>query len=145
MVMIGGYKTEDLFQEAQEAEVIMIERCPRDIFIKYLEAGDFFGKPNLDYAFINFGGFGFSTIEALACGLPVISNNIKHFPGKDDELRKIGIDMQTEEKLEEAIIFMNLNFDKYHDCRDIAKKYFDIDYTTSVLINKYRELETKYF
>jgi|GEM_PF-1087720 len=145
MIMIGGYKTEDLFQEASEAGAIMIERCSKGIFIKYLQAGDFFGKPNLDYAFINFGGFGFSTIEALACGLPVISNNIMHFPGTEEEVRKIGIDMQTERKLEEAIIFMNLNFDKYSECRDIAKKYFDIKNTSSILINKYKELETKYF
>jgi len=145
MVMIGGHKSEDLYQKAIEANIIMIERCTKDRFIKYLEAGDFFGKPNLNYAFINFGGFGFSTIEALACGLPILTNNIIHFPGNDLEREKIGLDMPTETQMEEGIIKLNNSFKHYCECRSIAEKHFNINKTNTVLINKFKELEGKYF
>lgn len=145
MVMIGGYKSEDLYPKGIAAEIIMIERCDKGNFIKYLEAGDFFGKPNLEYSFINFGGFGFSTIEALACGMPIITNNIIHFPGTEAEIRKIGLSMPTVNEMEEGIIKLNNSFMEYNECRFLAEKYFDVNVTSKVLFNKLKELEYKYF
>lgn len=145
MVMIGGNKAEDLYQKAIHAGVIMIERCSKETFIQYLEAGDFFGKPSLKFGFINFSGFGFSTIEALACGLPILTNNIIHFPGTKSERERIGLNMPTVGEMEKGIINLNDSFTKYYECRTLAKKYFDINKTNKVLLDKIKELENRYF
>jgi glycosyltransferase involved in cell wall biosynthesis len=145
LVMIGGYKTEDLYEVGLKAKAIMVERCPKSQFYKYLEAADFFTKASFGYIFINFGGFGFATIEALACGLPMISNNIIHYPGTDEERNGIGVEMPTKEKLIEAMISMNENYPNYTSCRELAKKYFNIENTRLELVSKYRELSAKYF
>lgn len=145
LVLIGGYKTEDLYEVGLAVEAIMVERCPKKQFYKYLAAADIFTKASFDYNFINYGGFGFSTIEALAYGLPVISNNIIHYPGTNEERRGIGVEMPTKEKLIEAMIYMNSNFHNYPSCRELAKKYFSIENTRLVLESKYRELSAKYF
>ncbi len=145
LVMIGGYKTEDLYEEGVRSGAIMIERVSKTIFIKYLEACDFFAQACFNWGFIQFGGFGTAMIEALACGLPVISGNIIHFPGTDDELKQIGLDMPDKESLKRNIIYLKNNLEKYPHCREIAKKYYDINITRQVLLNKYRELALKYF
>jgi glycosyltransferase involved in cell wall biosynthesis len=145
LVMTGGYKAEDLYEAGLEANAIMVERCSNSRFYKYLAAADFFTQASFEYGFINFAGFGFAMIEALACGLPVISNNIIHYPGTDEERNGIGVEMPTKEKLIEALIYMNSNYQNYASCRELAKKYFDIEKTKLELVNKYRELSAKYF
>lgn len=145
LVMTGGYKTEDLYAAGLQAGVIMVERCSKEIFIKYLEASDFFTQAAFSYEFINWGGFGTAMIEALACGLPVISNNIIHYPGTNEERNGIGLEMPTKEKLVDAIIFMNESYPDYTSCRELAKKYFNIENTRLELVKKYRELSVKYF
>jgi glycosyltransferase involved in cell wall biosynthesis len=110
-----------------------------------LEASDFFIAALFQFSTINFGGFGTAMIEALAVGMPVISNNIIHFEGNDDEINLIGVDMPTKEKLEEAILFMYNNYMNYTFTREMAEKYFNIKNTRAELVNKYRELRKKYF
>jgi glycosyltransferase involved in cell wall biosynthesis len=123
----------------------MVERKPKEILKKYLQACDFYGQPSFHFVFINFGGFGSATIEALACGLPVISNNIIHFPGTDIERAKIGLTHPTHDDLTKAMLFMKDNFQNYTECRALAQKYFDINDTRYVLLNKYKELISKYY
>ena len=145
LVMIGGYKHEDLYEVGLKSGAIMVERKPKEILRKYLQACDFYGQPSFHYGFINFGGFGSAMIEALACGLPVISNNIIHFPGTDSERAKIGLAHPTHNDLTEAMLYMKDNFQNYTECRTLAKKYFDINDTRYVLLNKYKELIRKYY
>ena len=145
MIMIGGFKSQDLYQEAIASGIIMIERCPKELFIQYIAACDFFGQPNFDYGFINYGGFGTAMIEALACGLPVISNNIMHFPGTDEEIKQIGLGMKTPSDLKDALINMNLHYSIYTSTRILALKYYDLNRTRNILVEKYRELSKKYF
>jgi glycosyltransferase involved in cell wall biosynthesis len=91
------------------------------------------------------GGFGSAMIEALACGLPVISNNIIHYPGTIEERAGIGLDMQTEDDLVKNIIYVKNNLTKFKNCRELAQKYFDINETRKVLAGKYEELLNKYY
>lgn len=145
LVMIGGYKSEDLYEEGVKSGAIMIERVSKSVFIKYLEASDFFTQALFSWGAVQFGGFGTAMIEALACGLPVISGNIIHFPGTEDELNQIGLNMRTKKELKNNIIYLKNNLEKYNNCRVIAQKYYDINNTRLILLNKYRELAKKYF
>lgn len=145
LLLIGGYKTQDLYPVGISSGAIMVERVPKDLFIKYLEACDCFVQTCFSWGFIHFGGFGTAMIEALACGMPVISGNIIHFPGTMEERNKIGLDVQKKEALKKNIIYLKNNLNKFSDCRELAQKYFDIKDTRMVLLNKYRELAKQYF
>lgn len=145
LIMIGGNKTQDLYEIAVKSGAIMIERVDKASFINYMEASDFFGQTCFSWSFINFGGFGTAMVEALACGLPIISGNIIHLPGSEEEMKQIGLGMKDKEELKKNIIYMKNNIYQYTKCREIARKYYDLNATRTVLLNKYRELATKYF
>jgi glycosyltransferase involved in cell wall biosynthesis len=145
LVIIGGYKDQDVYQMGIDAGALMIERIPKDMLLEYFRASDFYTQAIFGELLVNSGGFGSALIEALACGLPVISNNIIHFPGTPAERSKIGVTMWTKDELIKNILFMCDNFDNYKECRIVAKKYYDINNTRRVLLNKYRELINQYF
>lgn len=145
LLMIGGYKNEDLYERGINAGAIMIERVHKEILLKYFQASDFYGQPSLNFGFINFGGFGYAMMEALACGLPVISQNIIHFPGTPEERDKIGLDMPTVNDLKKNMIFLKENYHQFKRTREIARKYFDVENNKLVLINYYSQLSEQYF
>lgn len=145
MIMIGGSKGEDLYDMGVNAGAIMIEKTSKSNFILFLEASDFYGQPNLDFGFITFGGFGVAMIEALACGMPVISNNIIHFPGSLQERNQLGMECRTASNLRESILLMNGRFKEFKNTRIIAKKYYDLSVTESTLLSEYRSLKKKYY
>jgi glycosyltransferase involved in cell wall biosynthesis len=145
LVIIGGYKSEDVYQLGINAGCIMIERIPKEKLLEYYMASDFYTQALFNPLAIENGGFGSAMIEALACGLPIISNNIIHFPGTIEERAEIGLDMKTEDDLVKNIIYMKNNLGNYKKCRSLAQKYFDINNTRTVLANKYSELLKKYY
>ncbi|MEW6506962.1 MAG: glycosyltransferase family 4 protein [Bacteroidota bacterium] len=145
LVMIGGYKNQDLYQIGVESGAIMIEKVSKSTFINYLEASDFFVQAVFSWGFVLFGGFGTAMIEALACGLPVISNNIIHFPGTIEERKKLGLDMPDQASLRANIIHMKNNLSEFTECRETAIKYYDLNDTSTYLLNLYRQLSFKYF
>jgi len=145
LVMIGGYKSEDVYQMGIDAGCIMVERVSKDVLLDYYRASDYFTQALFNPLVIENGGFGSAMIEALACGLPIISNNIIHYPGTKQERDEIGIDMQTESDLVKNILYVKNNFNKYRNCRELAMKYFDINDTRKVLASKYVELLDKYY
>lgn len=145
LIMVGGYKNEDLYETGKSTGVLMIERIPQKKLLKYYQASDFYGQPSFNYTFIYFGGFGSAMIEALACGLPIISHNIIHFPGTLEERKKIGLEMPTTNELVENIIYLKDNFQNFKNCREIAQKYFDVANTKLVLLNWYQKLSKQYY
>lgn len=145
LVIIGGYKHEDLYEVGVKAGAIMVERVPNDVFYEYLRASDFFSKAFFSETIIKFGGIGTSTIEALAMGLPVITNNLIHFQGSLDERKQLGLLMETDEALTKSIIQMKNNLHLYNNCRQIAQKYYNLKNSNQILLEKYRELSKQYF
>ena len=145
LIIVGGYKNEDLYEKGINAGVLMLERVQKEILLKYFQASDFYGQPSLNFGFINFGGFGYAMMEALACGLPVLSQNIIHFPGTIEERYEIGLDMPTVEDLKRNMIFLKENHHKFKRTREIARKYFDVENTKLVLLDYYRQLSEQYF
>ncbi|MFZ4590867.1 MAG: glycosyltransferase [Ignavibacteria bacterium] len=145
LVMIGGYKSEDVYQMGINAGVIMVERVSKEILLDYYRSSDCFTKAIFNPIIIDHGGFGSANIEALACGLPIISNNIIHYPGTREERDGIGRDMISEEVLIKSIIYVKENVNNFKNCRELAQKYFDINDTRKVLAGKYEELLNKYY
>ncbi|UCH92181.1 MAG: glycosyltransferase [Candidatus Aminicenantes bacterium] len=145
LMLVGGYKSDQFYQMGKEAGAIIKERTTPDRLLKYYQAVNIYVMPTFDYKVVNFGGFGSAPIEALAAGLPIITNNIIHFPGTRAERDKIGMTMESEEMIEKNINYMLNNLDKFKECRKIAKKYYDINVTMEILLNKYEELFREYY
>ena len=145
LLSVGGYKTDEFYQMGKDAGAIMVERTKTNLMLKYYQAADISVYPVFEQRIVNSGGFGYATAEALACGLPLISNNIIHFPGTREERDKIGMTMESEEILEKNIIYMLNNLGRFDECRRIAKKYFDVDVIMKAHLDKYEELFQKYY
>lgn len=145
LLLVGGYQSDEFYKMGKDAGAIMVERISTLSLLEYYQAANIYVLPAIDYLIVNFGGFGTAPIEALACGLPMISNNIIHFPGTVEERDKIGMTMESEEILEKNIVYMAKNMEKFKDCRAIAGKYFDINVTMKTVSDKYDELFKLYY
>ena len=145
LLMVGGYKDEDLYDPGKEAGAIMVERVPKPVLKEYMQASDFYTQACFSYTFIHHGGYGSAMIEAGATGLPVISDNIMHFPGTKEERDQVGLGMGTPEGLKKSILHVLDNPQQFAKCRELLKKYFDVKNTKQILLDKYNELEDKYF
>ncbi|CAN5394856.1 hypothetical protein BH10BAC5_BH10BAC5_11340 [soil metagenome] len=145
LVMIGGYRSEDLYSVGEEAGAIMVERAPKPVLKEYMLASDIYTQACFSYTFINHGGYGSAMIEAGACNLPAISDNIMHYPGTKEERDQVGLSMGTPEGLKQSIVHVMDNPLQFANCRNLLKKYFDVADTKRVLFEKYNELERKYF
>lgn len=145
LVIIGGYKEEDLFNIGVKSGIIMVERVDQMTFYNYLKSCDFFTKAFFNETIIKFGGIGTSTIEALAFNIPVITNNLIHFPGLESELKEVGLFMRTPEELIENIVYMKDNLNKYSNCRKIAKEYYDLKLSNKVILDEYIRLSNYYY
>ena len=145
LVCIGGYKSDEHYQLGIDSGAIMIERCNKETLLKYYQAADINVYPVFNKLIVNSGGFGTANIEALACGVPFLSNNIIHFNGTEEERNKIGMEIGDESALENKIKDMLENLDRYKTCREVARKYLDVNKLMELYLEKYDELFDKYY
>jgi|WetSurMetagenome_2_1015567.scaffolds.fasta_scaffold93188_2 glycosyltransferase involved in cell wall biosynthesis len=145
LVLVGGYKENTSYELAKNAGAIMVERIHEHKLRDYYQAADIYSLAADDYFYKTFGGFGITPIQALACGIPVLSCNILHFPASNEEINKIGRIFNSDEELYQNAVYMLNNINEFKDCREVAKKYYDKDVTMKVLINKYDELFAQYY
>lgn len=145
LVMVGGSKTDEFYQMGIDSGAIVVERVKPEVLVKYYQSADIFVMPYINYTVVNFGGLGNTIAESAACGLPIISNNLIHFPGTLEERKNLGEVMGTENDLEIKIYNMLKNLDNYRECREIAKKYFDMRDSVRMYINKFDEISKKYY
>jgi glycosyltransferase involved in cell wall biosynthesis len=144
-MLVGGYKTDELYQIGKNSGAILIERVPEEELRLYYQSSDIYVMPVKNKTVKYFGGFGSAPIQALACGLPVISDNIMHFPGTAEEKAQIGMEMRDEKELNENLLRIISNRKQFANCREIAQKYFDIRNTTTKKLHIFNELVQKYF
>ena len=145
LLLVGGYKQNSSYQLAKNAGAIMVERVHESKLRDYYQAADIYSRASADYFYRSFSGFGIAPIQALACGIPVLSYTNIHFPGTDEEKNKIGRIFKSEEELYQNALYMFNNIDEFKDCREIAKKYYDEKITIRELIDKYDELSTQFY
>lgn len=145
LLFVGGYKNNPSYNLAKEAGAILVERVHEHKLRDYYQASDIYILPISDYFYRNFAGFGSTPIQALACGLPILSYNIIHLPGTEEEINKIGKIFSDEQDLYEKAKYMIENINEFKNCREVAKKYYDKKVTIKNLINKYGELFSKYY
>lgn len=145
LLLVGGYKNNSSYQLALEAGAILVERVQEPKLLSYYQAADIYTLAIEDYLYQTFGGFGTASIQALACGLPVLSYNIIHLPAKMDEIKKIGRIFSSDDEMYNEMVYMLKNIEEFKDCREVTKKYYDKDVTMKDLLDKYEELISMYY
>jgi glycosyltransferase involved in cell wall biosynthesis len=145
LLLVGGYKNNASYEKAKAAGAILVERVQEPKLLDYYQSADIYVMTIENYLYQTFGGFGTAPIQALACGLPVLSYNIKHLPASTEEINKIGRIFGSEEELYENAEYMLNNINEFKDCREVAQKYYNKDVTMKNLINIYDNLFDKFY
>ncbi len=144
LLMVGGYKSDKYYDYGLRQGAIMIERVNQNQLVRYHQISDLYLLPIKNYVVRNFGGIGSAVIQSLACGVPVISDNLVHFQGTESEKSLIGRLMNGESEFINNIIYVLDNPEKFSRCREISRKYYDVDICTLKLIDIYKDLFKKY-
>ncbi|MFC2110885.1 glycosyltransferase [Bacteroidota bacterium] len=145
LVCIGGYNTDEYYKYAQEREVVLIPRSKTDVLKEVYTITDVAVYPIFDKTLVNMGGFGISNAECLAFGIPLVSNNLIHFPGKIEERNSLGVLMPNREAMITGIKHILDNPEYYTHCREISRKYFDNGVLAKKYHDKYKELFQNYY
>lgn len=140
LLLVGCYTHDEFYQKAIDAGAVVILRSDSDLDV-FFNIADVYVMPTKDSNIRDFGGFGVAPIEALAYGLRVISQNIKHFAGTKEELRIIGSEIKDFNKLDVLLLKeIQSNNQTSNQVRDIAKKYFNIIENSKEIVTIYQNL-----
>lgn len=140
LFLVGGYKDDEFYQFAVDSGANVVLRQDKPI-TDFFAAADVYIMPINDPMHQDFGGFGIAPIEALALNTPILSPNIKHFPGTEEEKRIIGSELDGEMNIQKAIEKL-LKKNNKKNLRRICQKYYDINENTLKLIKLYNSILT---
>lgn len=144
LINVGGYKIDPLYNYAKSAGIILYERIPEPELLKFFQAADFYVLPIYNKLSQMFSGIGTSTIQALACNLPVLSKNLIHFPGTEEERKNMGILFEDRDDFIVKFRYMLDNYHLFKKAREVTEKYFDFKVTINQLTLIYKQLIEKY-
>lgn len=150
LVAIGGNESDGLGKDLIRSGAIVRERIPHSELIDYYRASDIYLLPKFYSSSLldklgMFGGIGVSSLEALACGTPVVGTNLIHFLGTNKELEKIGRIPKNFDNLVECIRDLSKKQVNPQDCHNITRKYYDKDSIANKIIGLYDDLFDRYF
>ena len=145
LIMVGGNKNQDCYQKCFDAGAIMVERVDKNTLLKYYQISNIHVYPTRDYGVKNFGGIGTGIVESLACGVPVISDNLMHFEGSVEEREKVGRLLKSKNDFFYSVQYIIQNSHEFSDCRKIAKKYYNKERNTDLMIKYFDILSEKYY
>jgi glycosyltransferase involved in cell wall biosynthesis len=143
LIMVGGAQTDPLYNEALSCGARVCGHMSNNVINLYYNAADIFiSLPFTDFG-VRFLGTGIAPLESLACGTPVISTGLRHFPKHD--LNGVGIVPESPGMVSECISDMFQNLKRYSECREIAMKYYDWRVIVQRITNAYGELFKQYY
>lgn len=121
LVLVGDNSDNDFNKRARELGAKVYGRLPNTKMPDFYNASDVYLFPISKKRDEWLTGIGIAVIEALACGVPVVSGTLQHFPEKQSN--ELGIVLEKD--LKGNISYILKNYKKYKKCRDLAKKYYD--------------------
>jgi len=145
LLLVGADEKDPLYDRASKmGGVRIVGVLPHDKMPLIYNAADAYilpvfwpGMPR------NTMGLGAAVIEALACGVPVVSTTLVDFPKEDVSL--VGEIPKNEDDVPNCILKVLDNPNKYKKCREIVKKYYDLQKIIKNTIRVYDELFDKYY
>lgn len=143
LVLIGGNKTDPLYNKAIKSGAIVIELVPHGGVMPYYKAADV----NLMLPFgEHLYGIGAAQRESICCGTPVVSPNlILSALGTDEEIKQYGEIPKSIEDVEKCVCKIFDDPTHYKNCSEIMKKYVSWDAVIRHHIEIYDELFEKYY
>jgi glycosyltransferase involved in cell wall biosynthesis len=139
--LVGGSEDDALYVYAKTNGAIIFPRQPNELLPDFYSAADVTLLPGTK-PLKDWGGIGIALVESLACGTPVVAGTLKNFPG---EISKIGFLTTTKKEIIDGIEFILKNSEKFKQCRDEAKKYFDWQVIAQKTISIYHRLAQEYY
>jgi glycosyltransferase involved in cell wall biosynthesis len=137
LLLVGGSSKDSLFLEAKRYTPYVFERQPSNLMPLFYAASDVFAwfcSSKAD----KYGGIGMSVVEALACGIPVVSTTLSaHYTPDRSDLGELPV---SKDNFREQITKVLENSVKYSKCRETAKKYYDWKTITTKTIALYDAL-----
>ncbi len=142
LICIGGEKSDELYDIVLENADIISTRTNKEKVCAMLNIADIYVLPTPQGGKVmNLGGIGTAPIEAMAYNVPVVSNNLIHFPNPSQipNIGSMGIPNYTI-----AIRSIIEHRHAYKNIREIAKNLFDDEIVISNLINYCKIAHEKY-
>lgn len=128
--LVGGSEQDDLFREVTSSGATWRPFLPRDEVLLYYRAADVYLSP-----FLVYGGFDVAMMEALSCGVPVVSRLLTELPAKDRE--QLGQAVTRPEDLGPAILGVVDRPNGFPRCQAVARRWFGWESIVSRLSRLY--------
>lgn len=147
VVLVGGNPKDELFENVRHSGMRFFTTRPHKEMNLFFSAADVYLMPGYSGESIRYGGIGIATVEALACNVPVVSANLRHFPGSEFERQSIGVipDSYLTDDIVQKVLEVVSNPKKFRNCRKIAKKYYSLDTIVRTHIKDYERLFEVYY
>ena len=109
----------------------------------YYSAADLLIYLPFDDDSLNFGGTSYVPLESLACGTPVVSTLLRHFP--DPAIHRVARIPESPSDVVPMVKDILRNPPLPDDCRKLVYKYFNWDNVMRRHIDIYRDLFQRYY
>jgi glycosyltransferase involved in cell wall biosynthesis len=140
LILIGGSPSDPLYEQVKASGARVYGYLPNNELPPFYNAADVYLLPAIssDYA-----GIDVTFIEALACGVPVVSQILKEFLIMGIE--KLGKIPKDETDITRCISEIFKDPEIFKDCRETARKYFDWKTIMNKTIKLYDALFEQYY
>lgn len=140
IVAAGGSKEDELYEFARRKcdRVFLRAQTPTELMPLIYSAADV----TCQFYLHSEVGLGVNLMESLACGTPVVSNTLIHFPNQS-EVNLVGRLVKTEEQFTSNLArALTIDYDS-QTCRSTALKYFSWDSIAEETIKSYKAILPK--
>lgn len=123
LILIGGSSEDELYEDVAKSGALFFKYLPNHKLIEYYSASDVYVLYS-ETDIVQWGGLGTAIIEAMACNIPVVSSQLRHFPNND--WRYVGETPSNQNQLYYSIKKV-LEHPEFYSPREISKKYYDFE------------------
>ncbi len=141
LVMVGVSNADELYQSAVKAGAKIFSRVNHEELVDFYRSADVYVLPG-SKIFNRWGGIGVSTIESLACNIPVVSGTLIHFPNK---IYTVGFCAESFEQIINGIEYIFNHPQSFNGVREQAQKYYDWRVISQNTLKIYQMLLDKYY
>lgn len=143
LVTVGHWPQDPLLKGAKSAGARVIGLIPQEELRFYYSAADVYVLPAFDKLLMATGGLGAAPVESLACGTPVVSTSLRHFP--QEEVARVGKIPQSPDEVAKCITEILEDPSPYYNCREVARRYYHWDVIVNQLTQHYDRLFEGYY
>ena len=146
LIIISGDKSEgELYQRVINSDAIYLGKQQNSTVIKYMAASDLLICIATNPEWKSFGGFGTAQVESLCVGTPVLTTQLKHFPGPAKYINYLGKSPTNLNDITNDIKTILKEKKRYSLSKRISQKYFPWDMVINIHNKCYNKLFNQYY